>query len=132
MHSITITSVPEARRVLDSLGDWLLRKVADGRRVRLQAGEEKRTLPQNSHIHPIVREIAKEAGRPMDDESLRRLRYLLLEAWRNETGRTPLFERSLDGMRWVEVTCGTSELDKPDCSSFIEWLHAWRATHAKS
>lgn len=99
----------------------------DGFRVKVEP--PKRTLEQNSAIHPIVREIATAAGRQTDEESLRVLRYLLLEAWRNETRRPPLFERSLDGMRLVDVSRGTSELDKPDCSEFIEFLQAWKAMH---
>ncbi len=131
MHSTTISTTHEAQRVLASLTDWIMRKVADGRRVRLQAGEEKRTIPQNAHIHPVIREIAKEAGRPLDDESLKHLRLLMLEAWRHETGRQPKFIPSLDGLRWVDVSGGTSDLDKPDCTEFIDWLIAWKATHAQ-
>ena len=86
-----------------------------------------RTLEQNSMIHPVVEVIAKALGRPTDKESLRRLRYLLLEQWRNETERKPIFERSFDGLRWVSVDSGTSDLDKPDCSEFIEFLLATEA-----
>jgi hypothetical protein len=28
----------------------------------------------------------------------------------------------MDGLRWVNVDTGTSDLDKPDCSEFIEWM----------
>jgi hypothetical protein len=90
-----------------------------------------RTLAQNSAIHPVIKEIAVEAERPTDEESLRVLRYLLLEQWRAETKRPPLFERSLDGMRLVDVSSGTSDLDKPDCSEFIDWLQAWKVMHSK-
>ena len=88
-----------------------------------------RTVTQNSHIHPVVKDIALAAKRPTDKESLQTLRYLLLEQWRSETGRNPVFERSLDGMRWVQVTKGTSELDKPECSEFIEWMTAFLAQY---
>jgi hypothetical protein len=84
----------------------------------------KRTLDQNSMIHPVVEKIAKLLGRPTDKESLRQLRYLLLEQWQHETNRPPMFERSYDGQRWVSVNKGTSDLDKPDCSEFIEWMLA--------
>mgnify|MGYP003438957075 FL=1 len=96
---------------------------------RVTVGPPKRTPAQNDHIHPLIREIANDAGRPTDEESLRVLRYLLLEAWRNETRRPPMFERSLDGMRLVDVSRGTSELDRPDCSEFLEWLQAWKVMH---
>jgi hypothetical protein len=82
----------------------------------------KRTLDQNSMIHPVVEKIARLLKRPTDKESLRQLRYLLLEQWQHETNRPPMFERSYDGQRWVSVNKGTSDLDKPDCSEFIEWM----------
>lgn len=88
---------------------------------------KKRTLPQNAHIHPVIERLADALKRPKDEESLRKLRWLLLEQWRHETGRNPLFERSMDGMRWVSVDKGTSDLDKPDCSEFIDWLIAEEA-----
>lgn len=88
---------------------------------------KKRTIPQNSHIHPVIDRIADAMKWAKDDESLRKLRWLLLEQWRHETGRNPMFDRSIDGMRWVSVEQGTSDLDKPDCSEFIDWLNAKEA-----
>lgn len=102
-------------------------KAQDGWRVKVEP--PRRSLSQNAAIHPTVLEIAKASGRPTDEDSLKTLRYLLLEAWRNETGRAPMFERSLDGMRMVNVDGGTSDLDRPDCSEFLDWLHAFAATH---
>jgi hypothetical protein len=81
-----------------------------------------RTVDQNSLIHPVIARIAKAINRPLDVESLRQLRYLLLEQWMHDTNRPPMFQRSYDGQRWVSVNKGTSDLDKPDCSEFIEFL----------
>jgi NinB protein len=86
-----------------------------------------RTTDQNSLIHPTISSIAQALGRPTDKESLRQLRYLLLEQWMHETNRPPMFQRSFDGQRWVSVNKGTSDLDKPDCSEFIEFLLATEA-----
>ena len=94
---------------------------------RVTVEPPKRSLDQNSLIHPTVATIAKALGRPTDVESLRQLRYLLLEQWRFETNRRPIYERSFDGARWVCVDKGTSDLDKPDCSEFIEFLLAQEA-----
>lgn len=127
MHSITLTTSEQTRAIFARSLDWALSVVGRGKRVRLQLGEERRTKPQNDLIHPTVRLIAKEAGRPTDEDSLSELRRLLLEQWRFETGRKPAFQRSMDGLRWVEVSGGTSDLDKPDCSEFIDWLEAFRA-----
>jgi hypothetical protein len=116
---IFVLSHQEARRrALEAV-----RSCPDGYRVRLDP--PKRSLDQNAAIHPIILEIAKAAGRGTDVESLRVLRYLLLEQWRSETKRPPMFERSLDEMRFVDVSQGTSELDKPDCSEFIDFLQAF-------
>jgi hypothetical protein len=104
---------------------WIEREAPEGWRVECKP--PKRTLDQNSLIHPTIATIAKALGRATDTESLRQLRYLLLEQWRFETQRRPVYERSYDGMRWVCVDKGTSDLDKPDCSEFIEWLLAQEA-----
>jgi NinB protein len=91
-------------------------------------GPPGRTLDQNALIHPVVAKIAQALGRPTDKESLRQLRYLLLEQWMHETQRPPMFQRSFDGQRWVSVNKGTSDLDKPDCRDFIEFLIATEST----
>ena len=104
--------------------EWCKPRLESGKVVRVKFGEDKRSLDQNAKIHPTVLELAKQLGRPTDKTELQKLRYLLLEQWRNETGRAPMFERSLDGLRWVNVDSGTSDLDKPDCSEFIEWMDA--------
>lgn len=102
-----------------------VQRAAEGWRVFIK--RPKRTLDQNSLIHPVISNLAKALDRPTDIESLRQLRYLLLEQWRHETDRKPMFQRSYDGQRWVSVDKGTSDLDKPDCSEFIEWLLAQEA-----
>lgn len=121
-HSATLHNWPQADDILRKAAAWIRRRVEDGKPVRLTLEEQRRTIPQNSHIHPCVTRIAKALQRPTDAESLRRLRYLLLEQWRHDTDRAPVFERSFDGMRWVSVDKGTSDLDKPDCTEFIDWL----------
>ena len=126
-HTITLHTLAQASTVIEKAAEWIKRRVSDGKPVRLTLDEGKRTLPQNAHIHPLVKELAIRLGRPTDAESLRRLRYLLLEQWRHETGQTPIFERSIDGLRWVSTDKGTSDLDKPDASSFIEWMMAQAA-----
>ena len=98
-----------------------------GNRLRIEIKPEARSLDQNALIHPVVEEIAEALNRPTDKEALRQLRYLLLEQWMHETGRPPMFQRSYDGLRWVAVNKGTSDLDKPDCSEFIEFLLATKA-----
>ena len=127
MHVTTLHNAQQAHQVLERLWAWAKPRLIAGQRLRLTIAEEKRTLPQNNLIHPTVKAIAKAAGRPTDEDSLKRLRLLMLEQWRTETRRAPEWERSLDGLRMVNVSGGTSDLDKPDCSEFIDWLHAWAA-----
>lgn len=126
-HTTTLRTWPEASDILARSAAWIRRRVEAGKPVTLTLKEQRRTIPQNSHIHPVIGRIAKALGRQTDQESLRKLRYLLLEQWRHETGRPPAFERSFDGLRWVCVDKGTSDLDKPDCAEFIDWLLATEA-----
>ena len=129
MSGIVLYNAQQAHVALASLWQQLKPMLLQGRQYRLECKEAKRTLPQNALIHPTIKQIAEAAGRPVDVESLRVLRYLMLEQWRADTNRPAMFERSLDGMRFVDVRKGTSDLDKPDCSEFIEWLYAWGAQH---
>jgi hypothetical protein len=85
----------------------------------------KRTPAQNDHVHPLVRAIARQAGRKDEDQ----VRLLLVEQWGVETGRPQKFVRSLDGARMVDVSNSTKELDKPEAAEFIDWLYAWGALH---
>lgn len=111
--------------VRQGVAKFALQMAPEGWRVKFEP--PKRTLDQNSLIHPTVLTIARAIGRRTDVESLRQLRYLLLEQWRFETNRRPIYERSFDGARWVCVDSGTSDLDKADCSEFIEFLTAKEA-----
>ena len=126
-HTATFSDWPSLDAALQRLRHWGKGRVLQGRPVTIVAKEAKRTVPQNSHIHPIVAKIAKAVGRATDDESLRVLRRLLVEQWESETGRPPQVVRSWDGLRWVDVSRGTSDLDKPECAEFIDWLIATEA-----
>lgn len=85
----------------------------------------KRTPPQNDHIHPLVRAIAKVAGRTDEDQ----LRALLVEQWRADTGRPQVHVSSLDGLRLVDVSNSTKALPKESAREFIDWLYAFAAEH---
>lgn len=126
-HSITLTNPQQAHQIVTQSWAWIKGRLLQGKKVTLTLAEERRTLPQNDHIHPVIRRIAKAIGRPTDDESLRKLRLLMLEQWMNDTSRPPILERSLDGLRWVVVSKGTSDLDKPDCAEFIDYITAEEA-----
>ena len=105
---IYLAGTPQRETAIEAI-----RTAVEGSKVTVS--HPTRTLDQNSLIHPVIEVIAKALGRSTDVESLRQLRYLLLEQWRHETGRPPMFQRSYDGQRWVCVDKGTSDLDKPDC-----------------
>jgi hypothetical protein len=57
-----------------------------------------------------VARIAKACNRPTDTDSLRKLRYLLLEQWRHETNRSPMFVRSYDGVHRMADRAGGDAL----------------------
>ena len=86
-HSITLNDWPSAHATLVKVAEWIKGRTIQGRAVTLTVKEQRRTIPQNSHIHPVVTRIAKALGRPTDDESLRVLRRLLVEQWQHETRR---------------------------------------------
>ena len=126
-HTATFTDWPSAHAWLQRLAAWAKGNTQKGQAVTIIAKQAKRTSPQNAHIHPVVGRIAKAVGRATDEESLRVLRRLLVEQWESETQRPPQVVRSWDGLRWVDVSRGTSDLDKPECAEFIDWLLATEA-----
>lgn len=127
-HAATFASWPEAHAWLQRLAAWTKGNTLQGKPVTIVAKEAKRTLPQNRHIHPVVGKIAVAVGRKTDEESLRVLRRLLVEQWEKETDRQPMVVRSFDGLRWVDVSRGTSDLDKTECVEFIDWMLALEAS----
>lgn len=125
MHSITVTTTHEAQRVLASLGDWLMRKVADGHRIRLEAGEERRNNEQNAKLHATLTEIARSkewAGQRWDVEVWKRL---LTAAWMRARGERVMLVPALDGQGVDVVFRRTSTLSKAECSELLEFVIAW-------
>ncbi len=122
-HTTTLYSAAQGHQTLAQVWAWAKPKLLQGTKLRLSIGEEKRSLPQNDHIQKLVRNIGAKIGRRDHDK----LRLLLCEQWRTETKRPAMFMPSLDGLRMVDVSNSTSNLDKGDGSEFIEWLIAENA-----
>lgn len=122
-HTTTLHNAEQAHQILRQLWDWAKPRLMAGHKLTLSVADEKRTKPQNDHIHPLVRAIAKQSGYTDEDQ----LRMLLVEQWRAETGRQKQFARSLDGSRMVDTSNRTKSLDKADCAELIDWLYAWGA-----
>ena len=106
----------------------------------LQAGpvvvvltRENRTLPQNDHIHPIVRKIGKymmEHGAPKRSEEW--WRYYLVGKWQGqEILPDPLSLIDINDFNIRPETfivmnkSRTSELTKEQASEFLEWLYSF-------
>lgn len=123
MHSTTLVNAQQAHEVLMSLWAWAKPRLMAGHRLRLSVAEAPRTLPQNDHIQKLTRNIGLKLGHKDHD----RLRMLLVEQWRFETGRQPQHTASFDGQRMVDTGNRSSALDTPDASEFIEWLKATEA-----
>jgi hypothetical protein len=122
-HSTVLHNAQQGHETIERLWMWAKPRLIAGRKLVLSVGEQKRSKPQNDHIHPLVRAIGKAMQYPNED----RLRLLLVEQWRAETGRGKQFVPSIDGARMIDVSNSTKELDKPDAAEFIDWLHAQAA-----
>ena len=125
MHTVVLSDWPTAHQTLRRLADWVKARTLSGRPVTLTVADERRTLAQNDLIQPVVREICQIIGRTDHDT----VRALMMEQWRYETKRPQVCERSLDGLRMVDVSNRTSRLDKADASEFIDWLNAWKSNN---
>lgn len=125
-HTVTLTDWPTAQSTLRKLADWIKARTLAGRAVVLSVADERRSKPQNDHIHPVVRRICAAIGRTDVDY----VRALLVEQWRHETRRPRQYQVSLDGLRMVDMSFSTAAMDKSDCSDFLDWLIAFEAKHA--
>ena len=91
--------------------------------VLLVLTRPKRTLPQNDHIHPVCRQIAKHMqahGAPARSEAW--WRYYLLGKWQ---GQEVLPDPMGDGYIVMAKVGGTSDLTKAQAGEFLEWLYAF-------
>ena len=57
-HTATFHDWPSAHAWLQRLAAWAKGNTQKGQAVTIIAKQARRTVPQNSHIHPIVAKIA--------------------------------------------------------------------------
>jgi len=101
----------------------MIRKALKAGDVLLVLTRPQRTLAQNDHLHPVIRQIAKymqDNGAPRRKESW--WRYYLLGKWQ---GQEVLPDPMGDGFIVMSKISGTSELTKAQAGEFLEWLYAF-------
>lgn len=122
-HSVLITDLAQAQQIFEKALLWVNARVKRGDPVRLTLSGPTRSSPQNTAIQGLIRNI----GKALIDTDHDRLRMLLCEQWRYETGRPGEIVKSFDGLRNVDISNRTSSRDKADASEFIDWLAAKEA-----
>lgn len=87
-----------------------------------------RSLPQNSLLHVICADVAKQkdwAGKKRDTEAWKRL---FAENWCRDIGMSPgEVVPSLDGESVVILNISTRRLKKAQMADLITWIYAWCA-----
>ena len=132
MHTVTLLSTAQGHATLTRLWEWAKPRLAEGKRLRLSIGEEKRSLPQNAKLHALLGEIAKQkewAGKRWDAEDWKRL---LTAAWMRAEGKQAHIIPALDGQGFDVLYRHTSQLSKSECSELLEYVQAWAATNGVS
>ena len=93
----------------------------------------KRTIEQNSMLHGICGEIAKQrqwAGQRIDADGWKRL---LVDAWLKESNKArSMVVPSLDGQSVVTLGKQTSKMTVEELSELIEFAAAWAAMNGCS
>lgn len=95
----------------------------EGYRVTIK--EQTRTNAENSLLHALLGEIAKEAtwaGKRHDIETWKRL---LVASWCRVRGEAIEILPALDGHGVDIVPRRTSKLSKKECADLIEFVYAW-------
>lgn len=129
MYAITLHNQQQAAQIIARLSAWMRPRLLQGQRLRLSIGEEKRSLPQNSKLHALLGEIAKQkewAGQRWDAEDWKRL---LTAAWMRANGKQAHIIPALDGQGFDVLYRHTSQLSKAECSDLLEFVVAWAAEH---
>lgn len=90
------------------------------------ANQDVRTTPQNSLLHAVCGDVAKQrqwAGQRIDTEGWKRL---FVDAWCRETNRSPgKVVPSLDGESVVVLNKSTRRLGKKDFAELMDWIVMW-------
>lgn len=124
----TLHNAQQGHQVLMTIWEKAKPHLVAGHKFTLTIESEKRSLPQNSIIHSIIGEIAKQAshaGAKWDAEDFKRL---LVHQWAKETGRDAgHIVPSLDGTGFVQLGLQTRKFTKEEASEFVDFLYAWAA-----
>lgn len=119
-HQFAITTPDEKR----ALAERIAQAPWKGPFVVTAALGDERTLPQNSHLHPVMRKIAKhmmEHGAPKWKEE--RWRYYFVGKF---LGQEMLADPDGSGAVIVlNKAAGTSSLSKTQASEMLDWLYAY-------
>ena len=125
--SKTVTYTIASREDAQVLADRILRAPL-ARPVRVTADfADKRTIPQNDHIHPVVRGIAAHMvanapdGSPMLQWREEDWRHILLATYR---GQEVVQNPFADGVVVINRLNGSSKLSKAEAADFLDWLYS--------
>ena len=91
--------------------------------VVVTLGREKRTLEQNDHLHPVIREVYKHMeanGAPKRSESWWKAYFVA-----KFLGQEAINDPAGDGVLVMNKYGGTSDLSKEQASEMIDWLYAF-------
>ena len=125
---ITLHNPQQAHQVLSKIWEKAKPYLLAGNKLELTVEREKRSLPQNAHIHAVIADIAKQAkhlGSKWDADDWKRL---LLDLFSREHGYSyGKIIPALDGNGICQLGFQSRKLTKEQASEFLEWLYAWCA-----
>ena len=123
MHTITLISPAHGQATLARLWEWAKPRLADGKRLRLSVGEEKRSLPQNARLWAMLGEVSRQVdwhGQKLADAEWKDVFSASLKRQKVVPG--------LDG-GFVVLGSSTSKMSKAELSDLMELIAAFGAEH---
>ena len=96
-----------------------------GRRIEIEAREERRNDPQNRKLHACIADISRQvswAGRRWDVTDWKRL---LTSSWMRTRNEQALVLPALDGHGVEVLYRHTSDLTKSECAELLDFILAW-------
>lgn len=124
----TLHNAQQGHQVLMTIWETAKPHLVAGHKFTLTIESEKRSLPQNSIIHSIIGQIAKQASHAGAKWGLEDWKRLLVDLYGREKRQSDgRIVPALDGNGIVQLGLQTRNFSKEEASEFVDFLYAWAA-----
>lgn len=126
-QTIALWNPQQGHKAIADLWPWLKSALMAGHKMTLEARSETRSTAQNSRLHAMLGELAKQCVWHGQKFPLETWKRLCMAAWLREERQSPMLIPALDGNGVDIIYERTSKLSVTQCGSLMEWVAAFGA-----